>query len=159
MRADNVPQDIIFSIRILANTFSYNLLYIQIVIPLGAPLQHFQDNPGPLAEQYTGSGASMLSNLRFNPLVNISDDHNTLIIRLMPRTRKQFVLLSQQHELSFMLNSVVVNASPDSVPFVNVVPEIVEVYQDYSQAPQQDPVPMMVLGHVAMTPPPTTTAS
>jgi hypothetical protein len=101
----------------------------------------------------------MLSNLRFNPLVNISDDHNTLIIRLLPRTRKQFVLLSQQHELSFMLNSVVVNASPDSVPFVNVVPEIVEVYQDYSQAPQQDPVPMMVLGHVAMTPPPTTTAS
>ncbi|EXJ83693.1 hypothetical protein A1O1_07317 [Capronia coronata CBS 617.96] len=149
MRADMVPQDIIFSIRILRNTFNYHLLSIQITIPLGKPLQNFADNPGPLTKHYTGPGETMLSNLRFNPLLNISDDRNTLVIRLLPRSTKGFVLLSQQKELSFMSSGVAVDCSPDTVPYVNVRPDIVEVYQGYTQPPQQDPLPLMVLGHPA----------
>jgi hypothetical protein len=106
MRPDKVPQDIVFSIRILANAFSYNLLYIQISIPLGPPLQNFDDNPGPLNEHYTVLGGSMLSNLRFNSVVQISDDRNEIIIRLIPRSVKGYVKLSQHTDLSFMLRSI-----------------------------------------------------
>jgi hypothetical protein len=130
MHADNVPQDIIFSIRIINHADNFNLTSISITIPMGVPITSPSQNPGPLTQAYTGPGATMLSNLRFNPLVSNDTDTNSLVITLIPRSLQGFVELASQTELNFMLSSVVVNYSPNGPATVFVRPTISEkLYQ------------------------------
>ena len=145
MRADNVSQDIIFSIRIIDHADNFNLTSISITIPMGAPITKPSQNPGPLTQAYTGPGATMLSNLRFNPLVSNDTDTNSLVITLIPRSLQGFVELARQTELSFMLSSVVVNYSPKGPATVFVSPTISEIYTSQTQCPQQIPAPLMTL--------------
>ena len=138
MRADHLPQDIIFSINLIRNAYDYLLESVSISIPLGQPIQRQEDNPGPLTTMpYIGPGATMLSNLRVNPLVSYSDDSRALIVTLFPRSTTGNVQVTRCKELSFMLSSVVVNLSPPSVGDVYVVPTITE---NYKGAKPQTPI-------------------
>ncbi|OJJ40101.1 hypothetical protein ASPWEDRAFT_82779, partial [Aspergillus wentii DTO 134E9] len=106
---DNLPQDLIFSIRVSNNTNNrYKLTAFHIWIPLGKATI----NNERLMENYTGPGATVLSNLRFNVLlkfINEDDESRTLRISLLPRSRKQYVDITLVKEMSFLLALAQVN--------------------------------------------------
>ncbi|RDL32367.1 uncharacterized protein BP5553_08823 [Venustampulla echinocandica] len=172
MKEAPMAQDLIFSITIPAATRpdpSFLLEYIEIEIPQGNPA--VGDSPdtlsatslgghlgtsnepdvgtqGPLTTLYDGPGASMLSNLRFNPICTFSQNYNTLIIRLIPRSLGEngtigTVPADRCNELSFLLAGVKATISSEEV---TVVPRISIHYKNYNvQHPTQFPQPSMAL--------------
>ncbi|KAB8211871.1 hypothetical protein BDV34DRAFT_219087 [Aspergillus parasiticus] len=106
---DNLPQDLIFSIRVSNNTNNrYKLTAFHIWIRLGEA----NINRKRLMVNYTGPGATMLSNLRFNVLLKFireKDKSRTLRISLLPRSTKQYVDITLVKEMSFLLALAQVN--------------------------------------------------
>jgi hypothetical protein len=144
MRVDGLAQDIIFSIRLQGEPdLSWELDSISIQIPIGPPST--TAGRGPLLNPpYTGQ-TSMLSNLRFNPRISYSDDNQSLVIILTPRSSRGYVMLNQCLELSFMMGSVVVNVSDKSVGDIHVVPTIVEQYEvKGTRTPKQPKIEMVL---------------
>ncbi|OTB15549.1 hypothetical protein K445DRAFT_352181 [Daldinia sp. EC12] len=105
---DNLPQDIIFSIILKQDAVSqYQLVEVDIQIDVGASAPF-------LMNTYTGPGAHMLTNLRFNvlPTVIRDDEHdiNQLRLRVLPRSAKGWVYATQVSELTFLLGLAKINA-------------------------------------------------
>ncbi|KAI9689319.1 MAG: hypothetical protein M1822_009969 [Bathelium mastoideum] len=97
-----LPQDIIFSI-VLDKAYEYNLLEMEVAVPLGIPTEHRTT----LTRAYRGSGAVMLSNLRFNAFATFSTKDNELKIQIKPRsTQARGVPVKRCADLSFILNGV-----------------------------------------------------
>lgn len=99
-----LQQDLIVSIVYKDGAFDYEMQYLEVHIQLGTQ--------GQLMEAYTGTGPSMLSNLRFNVLPKIQKDaqlNNWLILTLRPRSRQNKVRVDTIDEMSFMLSGIVVN--------------------------------------------------
>ncbi|KAF5856163.1 hypothetical protein ETB97_007820 [Aspergillus alliaceus] len=97
-------QDLIVSIVYKNNAFDYEMQYLEVRIQLGTE--------GQLMEAYTGTGPSMLSNLRFNVLPKIQKDeqlNSWLVLTLRPRSRKNKVRVDTIDEMSFMLSGIIVN--------------------------------------------------
>lgn len=96
-------QDVVVSIVYLDSAFDYYMEYLEIHIPLGAK---------GLMEAFTGTGPSMLSNLRFNVLPKIEKDsqlNNWLVLTLRPRSTQNKVRVDRIAEMSFMLSGIVAN--------------------------------------------------
>lgn len=106
---DNLPQDLIFSIRVSNNDNpGYEIRAFHIWIKLGKT----SPNNLRLMENYTGTGAFMLSNLRFNVLPKFDDEpdgNRILRLSLLPRSTKQYVKIPLVQEMSFMLSLAQVN--------------------------------------------------
>jgi hypothetical protein len=109
-----IEQDLLFLIDLEKYTEgSYELEEIRITIPFGKPGQ----GSSSLMETYAGSGAEMISNLRFNVMIDIETKNGqatAMVLRLVPRTRPKddkpaHVPLRSCRELSFVLNGVLVN--------------------------------------------------
>ncbi|KAE8381125.1 hypothetical protein BDV26DRAFT_256136 [Aspergillus bertholletiae] len=97
-------QDLIVSIVYQDSAFDYYMEYLEIHIELGTQNQ--------LMEAYTGTGPSMLSNLRFNVLPKIVKDaqlRNWLVLTLRPRSTQNKVRVDTIDEMSFMLSGITVN--------------------------------------------------
>lgn len=114
-------EDIVFSIRLDGNPHAvgnYRLQEIKIIIRLG-PVKGFVDDPTFLLERYDGPGTTMLSNLRFNAVAELTDDHE-LHLRVIPRTSDpDGVHCSGVREASFILNLVNINNYPaDQVVYI-----------------------------------------
>ncbi|KAH8689862.1 hypothetical protein BGW36DRAFT_432827 [Talaromyces proteolyticus] len=91
---------------------SYRLEEIRITIPFGKP----GEGTPCLMENYSGSGAEMITNVRFNVMVDITTKNEppSIVLRLVPRVRSKDdkpprVPLRSCRELSFILNGVRVN--------------------------------------------------
>ncbi|KAK6524177.1 hypothetical protein TWF694_005837 [Orbilia ellipsospora] len=128
-----VAQDILFTIRLTDHAGSWPLSQIWISIPYGVP-----PTPGQPGQIYTltnapPTGAYMLSNLRFNPLISRSDDTNSLVIRLLPRSTNGYVPAAACNELNFVLTGVQVNTS--SIQPYYVAPVITEYYTNQRNFP------------------------
>ncbi|KAJ4007413.1 hypothetical protein NW752_007607 [Fusarium irregulare] len=106
----NLPQDLIFSIVLKQSEINqYLLMELTIDIALGS------NNPEYfLMSNYTGPGAHMLTNLRFNVIPTTwydqSHDQYFLRIRLLPRAEKGWVIATAVNELSFLLGLASINA-------------------------------------------------
>lgn len=106
-----LPQDIIFSIILKSGTGDqFELREISIVVRMGKTT----DRRKNLTVAYRGTGANMLSNLRFNVIPTNGAD-NTLVLRLLPRSTEGWVRVSVLKEMSFVLNGVVVNGYDKNV--------------------------------------------
>ncbi|KAM0229922.1 hypothetical protein ACHAPO_009644 [Fusarium lateritium] len=106
----NLPQDLIFSIVIKQSEINqYLLMELTIDIALGS-----NDPTYFLMSNYTGPGAHMLTNLRFNVIPTTFHDTNYnqyyLRIRLLPRAEKGWVIAPTVKELSFLLGLASINA-------------------------------------------------
>lgn len=113
------PQDLIFSIT-LENKSSagrFDLEYMSIHIP-------FIRIPGDderelLMTDYQGSGAFMITNLRFNPVCSLikksalESSKTSLKIELLPRTHLKKVPVKECQDLTFLLNGAVVEKVKD----------------------------------------------
>ncbi|KAI1171804.1 hypothetical protein F4777DRAFT_564071 [Nemania sp. FL0916] len=110
----NLAQDLIFSVVIQQSEVSqYRLVEVDIQIDLGAPVTDSSaGEPHFLMENYTGPGAHMLTNLRFNVLpANVVDGgRNLLRFRLLPRSAKGWVFATTVNELSFLVGLANINA-------------------------------------------------
>ncbi|KAI0536514.1 hypothetical protein GGR58DRAFT_475013 [Xylaria digitata] len=109
---NNLAQDLLFSVVLHQDEVSqYRLIEVDIEVDLGAlsnqPPQHF------FMRNYTGPGAHMLTNLRFNVLLTTPSDQdgNVLRVRLLPRSSKGWVYATSVNELSFLLGLADVNAT------------------------------------------------
>lgn len=101
----NVPKDIVFSILVSNTQSNYMLKEFVICIPLG-DTNYYGRNM--LMTTYDGAGATILSNLRFNALLQFSKldepDLDVLMLRLLPRSSTGFVSVKKVFELSSMLS-------------------------------------------------------
>ncbi|KAK4167751.1 hypothetical protein QBC43DRAFT_285643 [Cladorrhinum sp. PSN259] len=100
---------------------SFDLEYIRLEVPLRPPLT--------LMDNY--DGAVMLSNLRFNVIMQFSPHGNELCLTLKPRSTKGMVAASKIKELSFMLSGVIVRqyvGNPVSVK--------IGVIEQYNEKPE-----------------------
>lgn len=97
--------DLVFAVNNTGDLPDLQLQELYLEIPLGVTNPN-TDNP-PLAENYTGSGGVMLSNLRWNVRVQLGD--NALYVRLLPRSTKGWISVGQNVEMGFILNQVDVN--------------------------------------------------
>lgn len=107
----NLPQDLIFSIVLDQSEINqYLLMEVTVDIALGSP----NDSTHFLMSNYTGPGAHMLTNLRFNVIPTTFHDLNQnqyyLRIRLLPRAEKGWVMAPAVPELSFLLGLASINA-------------------------------------------------
>ncbi|KAH7254382.1 uncharacterized protein BKA55DRAFT_727681 [Fusarium redolens] len=107
----NLPQDLIFSIVLKQSEINqYLLMEVTVDIALGSP----SDAAYSLMSNYTGPGAHMLTNLRFNVIPTTFHDQNQdqyyLRIRLLPRAEKGWVMAPAVPELSFLLGLASINA-------------------------------------------------
>ncbi|ENH66740.1 hypothetical protein FOC1_g10007390 [Fusarium oxysporum f. sp. cubense race 1] len=107
----NLPQDLIFSIILKQSEINqYLLMEVTIDIALGSS----SDATYALMSNYTGPGAHMLTNLRFNVIPTTFHDQNQdkyyLRIRLLPRAEKGWVMAPAVPELSFLLGLASINA-------------------------------------------------
>lgn len=107
----NLPQDVIFSIVLKQSEINqYLLMEVTVDIALSPPNEatYF------LMSNYTGPGAHMLTNLRFNVIPTTfhdqSQDQYYLRIRLLPRAEKGWVIAPAVPELSFLLGLASINA-------------------------------------------------
>ncbi|KAJ3545141.1 hypothetical protein NM208_g2662 [Fusarium decemcellulare] len=107
----NLPQDLIFSIVLKQSEINqYLLMEVTVDIALGSANEatYF------LMSNYTGPGAHMLTNLRFNVIPTTFHDQNQnryyLRIRLLPRAEKGWVIAPAVPELSFLLGLASINA-------------------------------------------------
>ncbi|KAI9935073.1 hypothetical protein ASPWEDRAFT_746225 [Aspergillus wentii DTO 134E9] len=64
---------------------------------------------GQLIKDYTGTGPSMLSNLRFNVMQQFDPINDKLVLTLVPRSTKHYVPIGSIAEMSVLLSGVVVN--------------------------------------------------
>lgn len=108
---DNLPQDLIFSIALKQSEISqYLLMEVTIDVPIGTP----EGSRYFLMQNYTGPGAHMLTNLRFNVVPTTYFDTNQnqyyLRIRLLPRAERGWVIAPAVPELSFLLGLARINA-------------------------------------------------
>jgi hypothetical protein len=73
-----------------------------------------------IMDTYTGPGARMLSNLRFNVLVTTKPRNGTnwLLLRLVPRSSSGSILIRHVQEMSFMLTLAKLNKFKDTRRFV-----------------------------------------
>nr|RBQ94706.1 hypothetical protein FVER53263_07741 [Fusarium verticillioides] len=106
----NLPQDLIFSIVLKQSEINqYLLMEVTIDITLGSP----NDATYALMSNYTGPGAHMLTNLRFNVIPTTFYDKNQnryyLRIRLLPRAEKGWVMAPAVPELGFLLGLASIN--------------------------------------------------
>ncbi|KAI9648826.1 hypothetical protein NHQ30_003467 [Ciborinia camelliae] len=103
----NLPQDLIFAVAAdRENIYStYKLKEFSIKVPLG----NIDDRA--LMETYTGPGANMLSNLRFNVLPSFLKDgtNSFLKLRLLPRSSKGWFPVDRIKEMGFLLCLAQVN--------------------------------------------------
>lgn len=107
---DNLQQDLIFSIRVSNNnSSSYRLRAFHFLVPLGKTDPEHKR----LFENYTGPGASMLSNLRFNVLLKFLQSDGLLRLSLLPRSTKKWVDMTLVQEMSFLLALAQVNNLED----------------------------------------------
>ncbi|KAI0423465.1 hypothetical protein F5Y09DRAFT_327308 [Xylaria sp. FL1042] len=110
----NLAQDLIFSIILQQDQVSqYRLIEVDIQIDLGAPVgDSATDQSHFLMQNYTGPGAHMLTNLRFNvlPVNVIEGQRNLLRFRLLPRSAKGWVYATTVNEMSFLLGLTKMNA-------------------------------------------------
>ncbi|MCJ1434527.1 hypothetical protein MMC27_003896 [Xylographa pallens] len=136
------PQDILFSINLISSAGSWLLSAIWISIPYGPPPTPNQPSPVYTLTKTPPTGTFMLSNLRFNPLLSYSDATRSLVIRLIPRSTKNYVPAASCLELNFVLTGVQVNVS-QTQPY-NVVPVITEYYTNNRTFPATG-TPLMVL--------------
>ncbi|KAF4963307.1 hypothetical protein FSARC_8675 [Fusarium sarcochroum] len=107
----NLPQDLIFSIVLKQSEINqYLLMEVTVDIALGSP----NDATYFLMSNYTGPGAHMLTNLRFNVIPTTYHDQNRnqyyLRIRLLPRAERGWVIAPAVPELSFLLGLASINA-------------------------------------------------
>lgn len=63
-----------------------------------------------LMTQYAGAGPTMLLNLRFNVLAQISPKRDYLVWTLKPRSTSGVVRVSRMKEISFLLSGVIVKS-------------------------------------------------
>lgn len=109
---DNLPQDLIFSIKVENNNSSYyKIRAFHIWIELGQGI----DGSYRLLANYNGPGPSMLSNVRFNALpkfVKQANSTQALKLSLFPRSRTQHVDITLVQEMSFILGLAQVNMCP-----------------------------------------------
>ncbi|KAI0901550.1 hypothetical protein F4806DRAFT_4852 [Annulohypoxylon nitens] len=108
---DGMKQDLVFSVIVKNNELSdYQLMEFDIAVPLGPTTDHTGNR---LLETYDGSGATMLSNLRFNVLASFTTMPNSnlrcLLLRLVPRSRKGYISIRDVHELGFILSLAKIN--------------------------------------------------
>ena len=113
--------DIVFSIRLEGDPHyvgDYWLQEIKFIIRLG-PVEGFSNDPTFLLERYDGPGTTMLSNMRFNAVAELTADHE-LHLRVIPRTSDpDGVHCSGVCEASFILNLVSINDYPtDQVVYI-----------------------------------------
>ncbi|KAM0433809.1 hypothetical protein ACHAQK_009031 [Fusarium lateritium] len=106
---DNLEQDLVFSVLVKNNEYSnYFLIEFDIAIELGA-----EEDANYLMETYTGPGARMLSNLRFNVLTSFTKMPGTgkrcLLLRLVPRNSNGEIRIDRVQEMSFMLTLAKLN--------------------------------------------------
>jgi hypothetical protein len=117
------PQDLVFSLVLEKGTGqSFDLEYIQLSVPL--------QGPRPLMDNYAGSGAVMLSNLRFNVVAQFAVDGSALLLTLRPRSTKGYLAAVKIEEMSFLLSGVVVHQYDWKVLPVSVDVGVVEKYRD-----------------------------
>ncbi|KAI0852453.1 hypothetical protein F5Y00DRAFT_273079 [Daldinia vernicosa] len=105
---DNLAQDLIFSVIVNQDEVSqYQLVEVDIQIDVG-------ESSSFLMNTYTGPGAHMLTNMRFNVLPTVIQDKekgiNQLRLRLLPRSAKGWVYATQVSELTFLLGLAKINA-------------------------------------------------
>ncbi|KAG2411494.1 hypothetical protein HFD88_009049 [Aspergillus terreus] len=125
----DISQDLIFGIQLdLQTAQDWKLRWIEVSIPMGL-ISRDPAEPKPLMKTYTGQGATMLSNMRFNALVY--RDTKTLTIKLLPRSLKGFVPAITCPELSFMLYEVHVTKFPQPT---NIPVTIKEQYTQWKTA-------------------------
>lgn len=106
---DNLEQDLVFSVLVKNNEYSnYFLIEFDIAIELGA-----EEEAKYLMETYTGPGARMLSNLRFNVLTSFTKmpitGRKCLLLRLVPRNSDGEIRIDRVQEMSFMLTLAKLN--------------------------------------------------
>ncbi|KAI1198692.1 hypothetical protein F5X97DRAFT_342392 [Nemania serpens] len=105
---DNLPQDLIFSIRVENNRYSdYELTELAIRIALG-PVDSMDHR---LLANYDGAGPRMLSNLRFNvvPAMDRRAGIDYLVLRILPRSITGYTRIDKVEGLSFLLCLAQVN--------------------------------------------------
>lgn len=121
-----LPQDLIFSIILKQGTGDqFKLREISIEVRMGTTT----DVRKNLTVAYRGTGANMLSNLRFN-VIPTNGAGNTLVLRLLPRSTDGWVEVAVLQEVSFVLNGVVVNDYEGPVRIQTSVLEKYELSQD-----------------------------
>ncbi|KAF3906747.1 hypothetical protein AA313_de0203405 [Arthrobotrys entomopaga] len=128
-----VAQDILFTIRLTDFAGRWPLSQIWISIPYGPPPRSGQPSPINTLTNSPPTGAYMLSNLRFNPLLSRSDETNSLVIRLMPRSTLGYVPAASCGELNFVLTGVQVNTS--TIQPYYITPVITEYYENQKPQP------------------------
>ncbi|KAI1643903.1 uncharacterized protein F4817DRAFT_348256 [Daldinia loculata] len=106
--SNNLAQDLIFSVIVNQDEVSqYQLVEVDIQINVGKSSSYLMDT-------YTGPGAHMLTNMRFNVLPTVVQDKekdiNQLRLRLLPRSAKGWVYATQVSELTFLLGLAKINA-------------------------------------------------
>ncbi|KKP05410.1 hypothetical protein THAR02_02515 [Trichoderma harzianum] len=110
LRKPNLQQDIIFAVSVEQNQSNqYMLAELDIQIKLGPA----KTDDNYLMPTYAGTGAIMLTNLRFNVLPQILDDGGQRVLRLrvLPRAAKGWIDIGTVKELGFMLGLAQVNES------------------------------------------------
>ncbi|KAF2144839.1 uncharacterized protein K452DRAFT_131062 [Aplosporella prunicola CBS 121167] len=115
----NLAQDLIFSIVLDQNPVNqYRLVELDLQIALPSADATYNTDEF-LMSNYTGPGAHMLTNLRFNVLPAIVKDETTeqtsLRLRLLPRSAKGWVDVTKVSELSFLLGLASLNAPTTQV--------------------------------------------
>ncbi|KAI1426134.1 hypothetical protein F5Y12DRAFT_310069 [Xylaria sp. FL1777] len=116
---NNLAQDLIFSVVLQQDQVSqYRLVEVNIQIDLGPPVSDSAtDEPHFLMQNYTGPGAHMLTNLRFNvlPANVVEGNRNLLRFRLLPRSAKGWVYATTVNEMSFLLGLASINLPKKSM--------------------------------------------
>ncbi|KOS19909.1 hypothetical protein ESCO_005595 [Escovopsis weberi] len=113
----NLQQDLIFSVIVRQNPSNeYLLVEMDIEIKFG-PAASSPGDTKFLMPNYTGPGAIMLRNLRFNILPQLLDDDKgepVLRLRLLPRAAKGWIDTKSVQELGFLLGLASVNGTDQS---------------------------------------------
>lgn len=121
-----LSQDLIFSIQSKGNNNgdAWKLMELSLTIPFGQPDSAAKAATDPstanysLMSQYTGPGATMLSNLRFNVLVALvtKDEKPALQLRLLPRAKDGFIPIDKVEDISFLLALADINRWDGQTP-------------------------------------------
>lgn len=101
-------QDLVFSVVFVKDAYDFNLKKLVVSIDLGPDDQ--------LMKSYSGTGPSMLSNLRFNVMQQLDTVHSKLMLTLKPRSQPGMVSVRGIPEMSFLLSGVVVNVYDKDTP-------------------------------------------
>ncbi|PHH93133.1 hypothetical protein CDD83_513 [Cordyceps sp. RAO-2017] len=133
----NLAQDLIFSVVLRQSEVSqFLLMEVAVQIELGPPASSPADSKRFLMQNYTGPGAHMLTNLRFNVLPSMIIDENSkknvLLLRLVPRSARGWVKATAVRELSFLLGLASINA-----PLKNTDEIYIQSWAKYCRNPDE----------------------